>query len=79
MGLFRPITLFPFPNKQLLAYTSQVKSILTVEMSSGQMIEDVKLAVECKVPVTHFGRYGGMVHSPEEILNALEQKIAGGK
>jgi Pyruvate:ferredoxin oxidoreductase and related 2-oxoacid:ferredoxin oxidoreductases, alpha subunit len=79
VGLFRPITLFPFPNKQLLAYTSQVKSILTVEMSSGQMIEDVKLAVECKVPVTHFGRYGGMVHSPEEILNALEQKIAGGK
>lgn len=79
VGLFRPITLFPFPNKQLLAYVNRVKSILTVEMSSGQMIEDVKLAVECKVPVVHFGRYGGMIPSPEEVLCALEQQIAGGK
>ncbi len=79
VGLFRPITLFPFPNKQLLAYTNRVKGILTVEMSAGQMVEDVKLAVECKVPVTHYGRFGGMIPSPEEVLNALEQKIAGGK
>lgn len=79
VGLFRPITLFPFPNKQLLAYANQVKGILSVEMSAGQMVEDVKLAVECKVPVTHFGRFGGMIPSPEEVLNALEQKIAGGK
>ncbi|MGV8830108.1 MAG: 3-methyl-2-oxobutanoate dehydrogenase subunit VorB [Breznakibacter sp.] len=79
VGLFRPITLFPFPNQQLLAYASRVKGILTVEMSAGQMVEDVKLAVECKVPVTHYGRFGGMIPSPEEVLNALEQKIAGGK
>ena len=79
VGLFRPITLFPFPNKQLLAYANRVKGILSVEMSAGQMVEDVKLAVECKVPVTHYGRFGGMIPSPEEVLNALEQKIAGGK
>ncbi len=79
VGLFRPITLFPFPNKQLLDYTSRIKGILSVEMSAGQMVEDVKLAVECRVPVIHFGRFGGIVHSPEEVLEALEQKLIGGK
>ena len=44
-------------------------------MSTGQMVEDVKLAVDCKVPVEHFGRTGGIIHTPEEILEALEQKI----
>ncbi len=78
VGLFRPITLFPFPSKQLLAYASKVKGILSVEMSAGQMVEDVKLAVECKVPVIHYGRFGGIVHSPEEVLEALEQKLIGG-
>lgn len=79
VGLFRPITLYPFPNKQLMSYVGKVKSILSVEMSAGQMVEDVKLAVECKIPVNHFGRYGGVVPSPEEVLAALEQQIAGGK
>jgi 2-oxoglutarate ferredoxin oxidoreductase subunit alpha len=78
-GLLRPITLFPFPKKQLLDLNGQLKGILSVEMSSGQMIEDVKLAVEGKVKVEHFGRYGGVVHSPEEVANALEQKLTGGK
>ena len=75
VGLFRPITLFPFPSKRLLELSKQVKGILSVEMSAGQMIEDVKLAVECKVPVEHFGRLGGIIHSPVEVVEALEQKF----
>ena len=76
-GLFRPITLYPYPMKQLNAYVDKVKGILSVEMSAGQLIEDIKLAVECNVPVKHFGRYGGMIHSPEEVLTALENLIKG--
>lgn len=74
-GLLRPITLFPFPNRPLAALADQVKGILSVEMSTGQMVDDVRLAVENKVPVEHFGRTGGIIHTPEEILEALEQKI----
>ena len=77
-GLLRPITLYPFPVKALTDLAPQLKGILSVEMSAGQMVEDVKLAVECKVKVEHFGRYGGVIHSPEEVLEALEQKIIGG-
>lgn len=75
VGLLRPITLFPFPSKRLLELSKQVKGILAVEMSAGQMIEDVKLAVECKIPVEHFGRMGGIIHSPGEVVEALEQKF----
>ncbi len=75
VGLLRPITLFPFPNKQLNELADQVKGILSVEMNAGQMVNDVRLAVEHKVPVEHFGRTGGIIHTPEEILEALEQKI----
>ncbi len=74
-GLFRPQTLFPFPKKQLYEMIGKVKGILSVEMNAGQMIEDIRLAVECKIPVKHFGRYGGIVHSPLEVLNALEEMI----
>ena len=74
-GLLRPITLFPFPKKQLLELSDQVKGILSVELSTGQMVEDVRLSVEHKVPVEHFGRTGGIIHTPENILEALEQKI----
>jgi 2-oxoglutarate ferredoxin oxidoreductase subunit alpha len=77
-GLLRPITLYPFPKKQLLELSGQLKGILSVEMSSGQMIEDVKLAVGGRVRVEHFGRYGGVVHTPEEVADALEQKLTGG-
>ncbi len=72
-GLFRPITLFPFPGRELKNAAKNTKGILSVEMSAGQMIEDVRLATECKIHVQHFGRYGGVVHAPEEILEALEQ------
>jgi 2-oxoglutarate ferredoxin oxidoreductase subunit alpha len=72
VGLFRPITLFPFPSKRLKELSSKLKGILSVEMSMGQMVEDVQLAVECKIPVKHWGRAGGIVHSPEEVLAGLE-------
>lgn len=78
VGLLRPITLFPFPNEELKKLSKQVKGILSVEMSAGQMVEDVKLAVECKVNVQHYGRFGGMIPNPEEVVEALEQKIIGG-
>ena len=74
-GLLRPITLFPFPKKQLFDLADQVKGVLSVELSAGQMVDDVRLSVEHKVPVEHFGRTGGVIHTPEEILEALEQKI----
>jgi len=73
VGLFRPIMLWPFPKKQLNAYNKKVKKILVVELNAGQMIEDVQLAVECKVPVTHYGRLGGIVPNPDEVLEALRK------
>ncbi|MDX9695435.1 MAG: 3-methyl-2-oxobutanoate dehydrogenase subunit VorB [Bacteroidales bacterium] len=75
VGLLRPITLFPFPSQRLLELSKQVKGILTVEMSAGQMIEDVKLSVQCSIPVEHYGRMGGIIPSPAEVLTALEQKF----
>jgi 2-oxoglutarate ferredoxin oxidoreductase subunit alpha len=79
VGLLRPITLWPFPKKQIVELMEKgVKGFLSVEMSAGQMIEDVKLIVEGKVKAEHFGRYGGVIHSPEEVLEALKEKIIGG-
>jgi 2-oxoglutarate ferredoxin oxidoreductase subunit alpha len=75
VGLLRPITLFPFPSARLLELSKQVKGILTVEMSAGQMIEDVKLSVKCSIPVEHYGRMGGIIPSPAEVLTALEQNF----
>jgi len=77
-GLFRPVTLFPFPKKEINAFASRVKGILSVEMSAGQMIEDIQLAAAGKVNVQHFGRYGGVIPAPDEVLEALEQLISGG-
>jgi len=79
VGVFRPISLFPFPYEQIKLRSGNIKGILDVEMNAGQMVEDVKLAVNGKVPVEFFGRMGGMVPSPDEILEALENYIAGGK
>ncbi len=78
VGLLRPISLYPFPVDAFSNIASKMKGILTVEMNAGQMVEDVKLAVNGKTKVEHFGRFGGVIPSPEEILNALEQKIIGG-
>jgi 2-oxoglutarate ferredoxin oxidoreductase subunit alpha len=79
VGLLRPITLWPFPKKQIRELMDQgVKGFLSVEMSAGQMVEDVKLVVNGEINVDHFGRYGGVIHSPEEVLEALNEKIIGG-
>lgn len=76
VGLFRPKTLFPFPSDPLNMLAEQVKSMLVVEMSAGQMIEDVRLSVNGKVPVEFYGRMGGMIPVPEEILKKIEQIYA---
>jgi 2-oxoglutarate/2-oxoacid ferredoxin oxidoreductase subunit alpha len=78
VGLLRPITLFPFPTAAILELSSQVKAMLAVEMSAGQMVEDVRLAVGCRIPVEFYGRMGGMIPSPDEIVQALEEKLIGG-
>jgi len=75
VGLFRPITLWPFPKKRLLELSAQVKGILTVELNAGQMVEDVKLAVNCSVPVEYFGRLGGVVPTPDEVLEELKKLV----
>ena len=78
-GLFRLISLFPFPTVKMREMCGKgIKGFLAVEMSAGQMVEDVMLAVRGCAKVEHFGRYGGIVHTPEEVLTALEQKIIGG-
>lgn len=71
IGLLRPITLWPFPTQAVADLANRVKGILTVELNAGQMIEDVRLAVAGKIPVTHFGRMGGMIPTPGEILDAF--------
>jgi 2-oxoglutarate ferredoxin oxidoreductase subunit alpha len=81
VGLLRPITLFPFPKKPIGELAKRVKGFLTVEMNAGQMVEDVQLAVaktKCSVPVEYFGRMGGIVPTPLEVVEALKQKLIGG-
>ena len=63
--------------KKLHACLKQVKGILTVEMSAGQMVEDVRLNVANNIPVEHYGRFGGVIPTPEEIVEALEKQIIG--
>ena len=77
-GLLRPVTLWPFPSEALRQTVEHVKAYICVEMSMGQMIDDVKLSVECKRPVAFCGRTGGMVHTPEEILAKI-QAVYGGE
>jgi len=72
IGLLRPITLYPYPYKRLRELADQVEFMVSVEMSAGQMVEDVRLAVEGKVPVYIKGRMGGMITTPEEILHEVE-------
>ncbi len=73
LGLLRPITLYPYPYEIISVLADQVKGILSVELSTGQMVEDVRLAVNGKVKVEHYGRFGGMIHSPEEVLDAFTE------
>ena len=73
VGLFRPITLWPFPTEALAALSQKVKGFLTVEINAGQMVYDVRSAVEGRCPVHHFGRLGGIVPDPDEIVAQLKK------
>ena len=77
VGIIRPITLWPFPNDVFKTIGNKAKGILTVEMSAGQMIDDVKIAIEGRLPVYFNGTQGGMVPTPASVLVDIE-KIAGG-
>lgn len=75
VGLLRPITLWPFPEKEIAAAAKHVKGILVAEINAGQMIEDVRLAVNGTTPVEHYGRLGGIVPEPEEMVKVLKEKL----
>ncbi|MCI8388677.1 MAG: 3-methyl-2-oxobutanoate dehydrogenase subunit VorB [Clostridiales bacterium] len=77
VGLFRPITLWPYPKKPLNKLADSAKQFLVVELNMGQMVDDVKVATDCKRPVSFFGRTGGVIPTPAEVLAEIE-KIAGG-
>jgi len=79
LGLIRPVTVWPFPNEIYEKRREQVKSFFDVEMNEGQMLIDVRLAVEGKRPVFYYGRLGGVVPTAEEILGEIEKKIGGAK
>jgi 2-oxoglutarate ferredoxin oxidoreductase subunit alpha len=79
IGLIRPITLFPFPKKVFAEIATKVKGILDVEMNSGQMVEDVKLSVEGKTRVEFYGRMGGIIPTPEEVLEHFEKTFLKGE
>ena len=74
--MLRPITLYPFPTLPIRALADRVDGMLVVEMNAGQMVEDVRLAVEGRAPVTFYGRMGGVIPSPEEVVGALKKLIA---
>jgi 2-oxoglutarate ferredoxin oxidoreductase subunit alpha len=75
VGLFRPISLSPFPYAQIEALADKVKSILVVEMNAGQMLDDVLRAVKGRIPVEFYGRMGGMVPFPDEVLEELHHMV----
>ena len=77
VGLIRPITLWPFPKKALQKVAAHTKGFLCVEMSMGQMVDDVRLAVDCAVPVSFFGRTGGIIPTPAEVMEQIH-KLTGG-
>lgn len=78
LGLIRPITLWPFPKKEILEASKRVKALLTVEMSMGQMVDDVRLAANGNCPVEFYGRTGGIIPTPAEVLEKVKEILAGG-
>jgi 2-oxoglutarate/2-oxoacid ferredoxin oxidoreductase subunit alpha len=78
VGLFRPLTLWPFPEKALQSRVNQIKGWMSIELSAGQMIEDVQLAVKGKAPIAFFGRQGGMTPEPEDIVAAWKARFVEG-
>ena len=79
VGMIRPITLWPFPKEVFRRAADKVNSFISVELSMGQMIEDVRLATECKKPVTLCNRAGGMIPSPAQVLEAIQKAAKGGE
>lgn len=75
VGLFRPITLWPFPQKELAEAAQDKKGVLVAEINAGQMVQDVRLTINNTVKVEHFGRLGGIVPEPEEIVKALKEEL----
>ena len=73
LGLLRPITVWPFPKAQIREYANTKKGLMVVEMSEGQMIEDIQLYSQGKIPAVHFGRSGGVIPTPDEVLIAFEK------
>ena len=77
VGLIRPITLWPFPSKAFLSAADRVKGFVSVELNMGQMIEDVRLATQCKRPVSLCNRTGGMIPSPDQVLESIRNAQKG--
>ena len=77
VGLFRPITLWPYPKKQLAALADTAKQFMVCELNMGQMVDDVKVAIDCRRPVSFFGRTGGMIPTPADVFEQIK-KLAGG-
>lgn len=75
LGLLRPITLFPYPKAAIEALIPQLKSIMSVELNAGQMVEDIKVIANGRVPVNFYGRQGGMIPDPEEVFEAFVKSI----
>ncbi len=73
VGLLRPITLWPFPTERIIELSQRMKGILTFEINAGQMVEDVRLAVNGRTPVTHYGKMGGIVPTPDELIEVLKR------
>ena len=77
VGLIRPITLWPFPVAPIAAAADKVKSFISVELNMGQMIEDIRLYSQCKKPVTLCNRTGGMIPSPDQVLESIRKAEKG--
>jgi pyruvate/2-oxoacid:ferredoxin oxidoreductase alpha subunit len=75
-GLFRPITLWPYPGRELRETAKYAKSVMVVELSTGMMVEDVRLSLNGSVPVEFYGRAGGNVPTPEEITAEVTSRMA---
>ena len=77
VGLIRPITLWPFPKAPFAKAADKVKSFISVELNMGQMVEDIKLSTDCKKPVYLCNRCGGMIPSPDEVLESIRKAVKG--
>ncbi len=76
LGLLRPVTLYPFPAVRLRQMAERgVKGFMTVELNAGQMVEDVRLAIDGRAPVEHYGRTGGVIYNPDDVFEAFKQKL----